>query len=379
MTRALDIRRSCYATIVMIPALFILVLAGQTLAQNNWRVARFALVPLANHSEFNVAREQVESLLLENLSGRCSLVPSDSLRSFMRAERLRLVGNVDAVAATKLRGGVDVDYVITGSVEAYEPGALPEFSLCLRVYNCWDSEIVWMQCAFATGEDLAGAFGIGETSSLDKVMEFVIENLMADFDLHRDGLLFKKPKESGKASKLLNGGTVALIPFDHSTLYHSAGDVVSDFALAKIWQEGFRVAEPGDVARVLIRARQLYFGAATDRGMKVLMDSLGVAAVVSGTVFSFTPLKGQLTQAGPLVGLSLRLVDPASGDVLSATDGERNGAHSMSVFGAGREYSMGESATALAGDLWGRLVSSRREPGGKRGKNSTNNDETAQR
>lgn len=358
--------KRCLVIILSIFALFILLVPIDSSAQSrstetNWRQARFALLPLANHSDIDSARQSVEHLIKTELETRCELVPPDSLRDYMRSERLRLVGGVNSVAALKLRDGLDVDYVITGAIELFQPGLLPEFSLCLRVYNCWDLEIVWLKCVSATGQDYSGVLNIGEISSLDKVVALVIEKILADFEERREGLHFTMPPRDGDAVDLLGDGTLAIIPCDHTTLYASADNVVTDLLTEKLWQQGYPVAEPGDVVRILTRGRELFFGAASDRGMAFLADSLNVSMIASGTVFEFTPLKGQISVAGPLVSMSLRLVDPGTGEVISATDDRRHGANVDSAFGAGREFTIGKTTQALIGEMWHRLVKQRRK------------------
>jgi hypothetical protein len=349
-----------YSAILMICALFILVFAPGAKASIESAATRFALVPLANYSEFNEARDSVESAVKSELEQRCNLITGDSLRDFMRSNRLRLVGVVNSVAASELNQGLGVRFVVTGAIEIYQPGELPELSLCLRVYDCRSLEVVWAKCVSAAGEDYGGLLGIGETSSMSKVTSRVIRELMKDFDSHFAGSNFKVPKVSKQARKLLQSGKLAVIPCDHSTLYLTAGDVVSDLLLAEVWQLGYPVAEPGDVTRILTRSRQLYIGSATEVGMKELSDSLNVTALVSGTVFEFLPLRGRVSQAGPVVGLSLRLTDPQSGVVLSAVNDQRNGATVNALFGSGREYSIGRTTQSLVETMWKRLVRERR-------------------
>jgi hypothetical protein len=369
-------RRRDFIAILIILALFIPVSAREIAGQDISSKPRFALVPLLNQTDVNAARESVEMLIARELEKRCALAPADSLRNLMRTNRLRLVGSVNSIAAAKLHAGLALDYVVTGGIEIYQSGELPEFSFCLRVYNCVENCIVWMSCISASGLDYAGILKIGETSSLDKVVTLVIRDIMKDFDSHWDGQQFARPKSGRRAEELLHGGKVAVIPCDHTTIHPRAGEFVSDLLLAQLWKQGYAVAEPGEVTRVLTREGELSFGAASERGMQFLSDSLDVEVVVSGTVFEFSSLKGQLSQAGPAVALSLRLVDPVSGRVISAVDDQRNGARVGTLFGAGREYAIGNTANALLEDMWRRLVKERRK---MESENQNGNHETVLR
>jgi len=148
---------------------------------------------------------------------------------------------------------------------------------------------------------------------------------------------------------------IAVLPFVNETDYPLANTIAFRVFMAKLVQTGrFDLAQEGDVREVFLHMRiwpgqQLHI-----EQIKILGDRLRVGLIVTGTVVEMAevPMAGAVN---PVIALSLRIVDPRSGETLWYTYHRREGEHYRKVM----HFGVLNTVTSLANqvsqevlDLW---------------------------
>lgn len=114
-----------------------------------------------------------------------------------------------------------------------------------------------------------------------------------------------------------DGLEVALLPFENLTAYPGAGQVVADLLATELLARGtFRVMEASELRRRLaVRDLDREDTAGTTPAAEIAA-AIGVDAVLTGSVSEFGYQHGLKEE--PTVGINLRLVRAAGGDVVWA-------------------------------------------------------------
>lgn len=323
----------------------------------NDTLPRIAIIPLANYTNSLKAHDQVTKLLRENLAEMgFDLVDTDSLRAGMRANRLRLVGEIDSTGADQIASQTGAEILITGSVDLYLEQVNPEVSISLRAYDCRKHKMIWFGCLSTTGEDQAGLFGIGRLTDLGQLTNKAVKTVLKKMpDLSgQERQPVRKPSKNDL--RLMQQGRIAIVRFDNSTDVPNADAVVTNAMIQEAWQRGYDVIEPGELSRIRARLASNFQGGIGDSALVILRDEFNVAVVVTGVVTRFLPNRGASVEAVPEIELTIRSIDPDDGEVRSSLSLERDGAAMETVFGYGRESAIGEVARQALKSGWDELI-----------------------
>ncbi len=316
-----------------------------------------AIIPLANYTNSLKAHDQVTKLLRENLVEMgFDLVDNDSLRAGMRANRLRLVGEVDSAGAEQIASQTGAEILITGSVDLYLEQVNPEVSISLRAYDCRKHKMIWIDCLSTTGEDQAGLFGIGRLTDLEQLTNKAVKTVLKRMPRFSEQEHKPVRKPSKNDLRLIQQGKIAIVRFDNSTDVPNADAVVTNAMIQEAWQRGYDVVEPGELSRIRTRLASDFQGGIDDSALAILRDEFNVAIVVTGMVTRFLPNRGASVEAVPEIELTIRSIDPADGEVRSSLSMERDGAALETVFGYGRESAIGEVARQALKNGWDELI-----------------------
>ncbi|MGB5105959.1 MAG: hypothetical protein WBP42_04505 [Candidatus Zixiibacteriota bacterium] len=318
---------------------------------------KIAIIPFANYSNSQSAQDLITNAVRDGLEARgYQPVDKNLLRDKMRETRMRLIGEVDSVAAAQIAASSGSELLITGSIDLYLEQDNPEVSVGLRIYDCDKSALVWVDCLSATGEDYAGAFGVGRLTEIESIANSVVKKLIERIpDLARP--LDDTEREMSKEDRRLAGlGKITVVRFDNSTEVLNADAVATSALMAELWQRGFELLEPGEISRVQMRLAVDIRGGITDDAMSILRSEQNVGLIATGTVTTFSPIRNAQTEAAPEIEMNVRLIDPVDGRVISSVSMDRNGSDSESLFGAGRVYSIGLVAQRSLHDGWKELV-----------------------
>lgn len=123
---------------------------------------------------------------------------------------------------------------------------------------------------------------------------------------------------------------IAVLPFNNITANKNAGQVVAKIYVTELFKTGkFLVEEPGNIRQFMIQERIETIGEVELDRLKILGRRLGVDAVVVGTVEEFE----EYSRDGvPVVSITARMVESASGRVIWSAQNKRRGDDYILVF-----------------------------------------------
>lgn len=344
--RSSGVMRAVFATaLVFLSAAVPLLAADDAIAPPT-----IAAIPFANFTGSNQAADSLLPLIEKQIAAlEVSLIPKDSLRNIMRAGRIRLTGAFDGDAASQLQKALNVDLLLTGSIDFYRPKANPEIGLSLRLYDCLQQRLVWSRSVAASGEDFAGLFGVGRITSITLLAQRVVADAFNQLPTTRHDLM------SYSNEIVANVKRVAVVELDNVTDQPHSGRILSTLLLSQLWQQGFDVVEPGEVTAAMNQLRTSPRGAVSAEEIAQLRRSLQVDWIVTGSVYRLsTATEGAETT--PFLEIGLRIIDAATGRVVASVTSTRTGNDSEGLFGAGRCYSLGKVAQRCLIDSWQKLT-----------------------
>ncbi len=141
---------------------------------------------------------------------------------------------------------------------------------------------------------------------------------------------------------------IAVLPFVNETDYPLADTIAYRVFMAELVQTGrFDLAQEGDV-REAFRHMRIWPGQQPRiEQIKILGDRLRVGLIITGTVVEMAevPMAGAVN---PVIALSLRIVDPGSGETLWHTYHRRDGEHYRKVM----HFGILNTATSLADQVY---------------------------
>ena len=335
-------------------------------ADDSTAKARVGIVPFSNYTGSGEATDSLLPLIeLQVSTHGFDIVPHDTLRSLMRQGRIRMVGSVTSKDAGLLSSALCLDYLITGSLDFYEPHGNPEVGISVRVFDCRRMRVAWANSYAATGDDYAGLFGIGRIKTVSPLARRVADALFADFPSASDITPASHADDStaagtGKESYgNLFRDRIAIIPFDNNSEYLRAGDVSSGILLSYLVKQGYQVVEPGDVMAALAELRSVPRGELSIQEAVQLHNKLDVSLIVTGSVYRFITASGAASESVPEIEASLRLIDALTGRVVSSVSSLRRGNDSETIFGAGIQRALGRVTLDVLGRNWKTLVKER--------------------
>jgi len=321
---------------------------------------KVGVIPFANFTGSNEAADSILPLINKQLATRnIELVPRDTLRSIMRARRIRMTGAIDVRSAQQLRETLSVDLLLTGSIDFYSTDENPEVGLSLRLYDCVQQRLVWTISVAASGEDYAGLFGIGRITSAPILADRVVNKIFDQFPLGEDGTMSASPQPAvtDRTNLVVKADArIAIVTFDNLTEQQRSGDIASVLLLSELWRQGYEVLEPGEVAATLAELRSLPRGEISVKEISRLRDKLQVDLIVTGSIYRFVPGRGRNSESPPQVEMGLRLINATDGKVLASVAPTRSGDDSEGPFGVGRCYSLGKLTQKSFVNAWQQLL-----------------------
>lgn len=304
--------------------------AGEAVAKEDYG-GKLAILPLENSSGRLRALHLTDSCLAAYLADHgFSLLPDSQLRPILRAHRIRSVGSIGRDGAELLWHEAGVRYLLLGSIDVFEEGALPEAALSLRILDATTLRIVWAGSDAGSGQDGTWLFGMGKTADIGILLDRIVVRMLAPLaDCFPDRCVIGT-----------TGYTAAIIPLENYSDDVHASDIASNVLLTRLVALGIGVVEPGLVEDVLVRRQVMPRGEIDLDTWKAINRECRADFLVTGAVDQFQPGRGDVLTADPLLELSLRFLRPG-GSVRAIRAGQTAGDRGESFFGLGREYSMG--------------------------------------
>jgi hypothetical protein len=147
-------------------------------------------------------------------------------------------------------------------------------------------------------------------------------------------------------------GVVAVFPFDNSTPHPDASPVVTAaFVTGLMDRGGYAVEHYGNVKTFLLDRRVLARKGVDRDTLSHIRRSLGVDAVLFGSVEDYGDAGGVGWDAVPKVAVSVYLVDARTGDILFMAQHQRDGDDYAVTMDIGRVRTSGELARRMADEV----------------------------
>lgn len=144
---------------------------------------------------------------------------------------------------------------------------------------------------------------------------------------------------------------LALLPLENLTAQAEAADVLSRIVLMNLGRtHRCQMVEPGDVDAVLDILGIRYTGSVSKDQLKELGEKIGTDYLMVGSVLESGKVRTAYSEV-PSVGLALRVLDVATGQVVWANMKFRDGADGETLFGWGRQTNDQKLADQLVRDM----------------------------
>ncbi len=161
---------------------------------------------------------------------------------------------------------------------------------------------------------------------------------------------FASPDLEGRA-----GAELAILPFDNLSDDQGAARSMENLVLiAFLNHSPIKIIDPGQVTSALLEERIRLATSIPKETLRRLGERLGVDFFLLGVVHEYR-LQRVTGAAGsgevPVVSLTLRMLDAASGDIVWASSAARRGNDDETVFGIGRIDSLERLAQVTVGEI----------------------------
>jgi len=108
------------------------------------------------------------------------VISQDNLEDFLAKRRIRRIEFLDKPTIREMGVALKANALMLGSVDLLEDGENPQVAMNAQMINCFDSSVIWANSISRTGDDFATFLGIGKITSLKKLIEISVEELLSD-------------------------------------------------------------------------------------------------------------------------------------------------------------------------------------------------------
>ncbi len=279
---------------------------------------KIALLPFDNFSNNNDALDKIMPLILARLEDRgFDVTGYEEVEAFLCERRIRNSTFISKEVATELGKNKMVSSVVAGAVLTFSSSSEenPKIGILARLLDIATGHIIWSDFVSLTGEDFTKVLGLGTITSIDLLVPRALDRLFANFGN-------TSPHPSGK-----DIFKIAVLPFKNETEHRHAGKIITHLFQNELANNPmFDPVDFGDTRQNIINLRIGGKGAVDYNNLQALSKSLGVDAVLTGTVEEYQ--SGWTYSSPPSVTISARLLDSRKNRILwydnLQLDGEEN-------------------------------------------------------
>lgn len=265
---------------------------------------KIAIFPFENFSEDKEAITITIPALREKLGSMgYEILDDESMNKFMIKERIRTTGCVCHDIAIKIGKELNVQAVLTGTINTYIKGDNLEYGLTLRLISTTDGSIIWAEHSAGTGEDFTGILEIGKIKSIERLTEKILNKALKSFSIS----LPKKESESVYK--------IAVMPFQNMSRIKDSGNIVTYIFLTELFKnKKFFPVEYGEVRRLIVDLRVREKGELDMNHVAEIARKAGIDAILVGSVDTYR--SGSGTDIAPEAEISARLIDARKNKVI---------------------------------------------------------------
>jgi TolB-like protein len=331
---------------ILAPAAFLVVLVGPPARAADADGPTLALLPVQDRAGDQAAAAVVDATLRRELGQRGRVLSPQPTRDALRRLRIR---NGDRAVPRLLRllgERLGADWLVSATLHDAERRSVPRVTVSARFYSGATGRLVWAGFEGGSGLDHQTVLGFGVIHDLDTLSASVAQELLRDLPEDPEG----GPEATGAPA-----GTLAIVPFGGHTVQRATAhaETVTEASRAVLLGDGTRLLSPNSSFEILRRLQAGQWGGVTAETREALRQA-EVDAILTGAV-EFYEETGAEAEPNPRVGVTMRLVDAASGQILWTGAEERTGHGGLDLLGLGRVRSRGALAERIVESLTRRL------------------------
>ncbi len=330
------------SSVVLLCILYVLTAIGSAAAapKEDRRALRIGILPFVNYSASDHAEQLVMPSIRKQLQMRGFAVAEEkAVDDFLAQERMRSTAYISSGQAKKIGELLNIDAVMLGAVIIYQDSKVPQCGLSARLVSTASGEIIWSGYRSATGQDFASLLGLGNITSVFKLVDVVAAGLFGGLSAGQDTGRDKEPAYR-----------VAVMPFLNRGRNADAGIIVTNLFLPRLFQSArFTPIEAGAVRQTVVARNIRNKGEVSHGNMSALAEDVSADMVLVGAVEQYDEAGAAGGQ--PSVIITARLLDARTHRMLWAGDILRMGDDSLIVLDIGRLRTADRVAYAAVGDL----------------------------
>jgi hypothetical protein len=149
---------------------------------------RVAVLPLANYTERQDASDRLVPLLAVEVASQrgVAIVDPGRVEEIFSREPWLLLDRLPPDLVDRFGAELEADALLVGSILAFgyrdaDIGAIPEFSLTLRLLRTPGGECLWSGAHARSGNDRESVFGLGRIDNLERLATGAVRELVATF------------------------------------------------------------------------------------------------------------------------------------------------------------------------------------------------------
>lgn len=256
------------------------ILAGfidNTSASNIPDKKTIAIYPFENYSGDKTALKTIYPLIENKLKDKnFNILNSETLKRFLIKEKIREKGYIDFETSKKLINELNIDLVITGSINTFSNIDNPQVGLCLRIIDLYTNSIIWVEHGAITTNDFQNIFGHVIKKDLNELSAILIERL------------FKSLNENGITKKRKTSYRVAIMPFSNKTQRRELGMIATQIFIEKLFKyTDIEPVEFGNTRKIIVEQRIPQRGEIDFKNAEKIAEALNVDGIIVGNVESY--------------------------------------------------------------------------------------------
>jgi hypothetical protein len=145
-----------------------------------------AILPLANYTERQDASDRIVPLLLVELAGQRGVTVTDpgKVEDLFSRDPWLLLDRLPPDLVDRFGAELGAQALLVGSILSFgyrdaDVGAVPEFSVTLRLLKTPGGECLWSGSHAVAGTDRESVFGMGRVDNLERLAAGAIRELIA--------------------------------------------------------------------------------------------------------------------------------------------------------------------------------------------------------
>jgi len=149
-------------------------------AEDVIKIKKVAVTPFGTFTVGDISID-VTSLISDCLiKNEFKVISQNILENFLVKRRIRGTEFLDRPTIREIGAVLKADVLILGSVDLLEDDENPQVVMNARMINCFDASVVWANSISRTGDDFVTFLGLGRITSLKKLVEIAVEELLSN-------------------------------------------------------------------------------------------------------------------------------------------------------------------------------------------------------